>query len=62
MNPYEPSALIPYSLDAIEALHSHWNVPYNHVPSPVSIESYSMTFSPMIDDESWKGTFTPTLL
>ncbi|KAF7675794.1 hypothetical protein GT037_006513, partial [Alternaria burnsii] len=46
---------IPYSLGAIEAIHSYWNVPYNHIPSFKSIESCNITFSPIIGNESWKG-------
>jgi hypothetical protein len=62
MDPKASFLPIPYSLDAIEALHSYWNVPYNYIPGFVRVEACDMAFFPIIGDESWKGMYAPTLL
>ncbi|RYO41035.1 hypothetical protein AA0111_g987 [Alternaria arborescens] len=55
MNPKDPMVPIPYSLDAVEALCSYWNVPYNYVPRHEAPYTCNATFSPVIGDETWKG-------
>jgi hypothetical protein len=62
MNPKDPMVPIPYSLDAVEALCSYWNVPYNYVPRHEAPYTCNATFSPVIGDETWKGTFDSMLL
>lgn len=58
----DPMFPVPYSLGAVEAFCSYWNVPYNYVPRYAAIRTCSATFSPIIGDEAWKGTFDSMLL
>jgi len=54
------SAVVPYSLDAVQALHAYWQLPYAYVPSLGGSPDISMTFSPLLNDEHWKGELALT--
>jgi hypothetical protein len=53
---------VPYSLTAVKALHSYWNIPYNYIPRCKSLETVDMSFSPVKSDSAWKGKFAFILL
>ncbi|OAG15793.1 hypothetical protein CC77DRAFT_438312 [Alternaria alternata] len=54
-DPREYDVPVPYSLDAVKALYSYWNIPYNYVPRCTSLDTMSMSFSPVILNSAWKG-------
>ena len=62
MVPKDPMLPIPYSLGAVEALCSYWNMPYNYMPRFDSADCCNMNFSPILGDHAWKGTFISMLL
>ncbi|RYN35933.1 hypothetical protein AA0114_g11667 [Alternaria tenuissima] len=55
MVPKDPMLPIPYSLGAVEALCSYWNMPYNYMPRFDSADCCNMNFSPILGDHAWKG-------
>ena len=48
-------SVVPYSLDTIQALRAHWRLPYSYVPTVGVDGGASMAFSPLLNDENWKG-------
>ncbi|KAH6865754.1 hypothetical protein BKA58DRAFT_423030 [Alternaria rosae] len=47
--------VVPYSLGSIEALRSHWHIPYDYVPSFGAAPEVSMAFTPILGNGNWKG-------
>jgi hypothetical protein len=46
---------VTYYLATVQALRSHWHIPYNYVTSGVSMILMAVKFSPIRDDLTWKG-------
>jgi integrase len=49
---------VPYCLAACQALCDYWHIPFNYVISKRSMPCMAMQFSPVLEDPSWKGTFS----